>query len=368
MKATAAGRSAGPGLGLRVFAAMGLVVLAGAGTLIIVALQVAPTVFYSHLQEAGVAPDPAVAVHIQEGFTTAILTSIAAGIAASVGVAAAVALLVAGRVNAPVAAAADVTKRLALGDYTARVTAARMGPELTGLADSVNALAERLEHTEASRLRLVTDLGHELRTPLASIDATVEAVADGLLPADAETLATLTSQSRRLARLVDDLAAVSRADEHAFRIDPRPVDGTAIARQAAAAVAARFSADGVELQPPTGPAHTVTADPDRLAEVIGQLLDNAVHHCQDGDKVVVRVTEQHQCVVLTVTDTGCGFDPEDAERLFERFYRGTAAGAGNGIGLTIARALTEAQGGTLTATSRGPGHGATFTITLPATP
>ena len=362
----APGGKGGPSLGLRVFGALSLVILAGSFTLTVVALLVAPTVFYNHLQQAGVTADPSVASHIREGFAAAVGAAIAAGVVASVAVAVAVALLVSRRIDAPVAAAADATQRLASGDYSARVPAPGMGPELTGLADSVNALAERLEQTEAARMQLVTDFRHELRTPLASIDATVEAVADGVLPADPETMGILTDQSRRLARLVDDLAAVSRADEHAFRLAPRPVDATAIAASAAAAAAARFAAAGVDLRPPTGPAHTVLADPDRLAEVLGQLLDNAARHCQPGDTVTLQVTEHGHTVVLTVTDTGRGVDPADTQRIFQRFYRANHDGPGTGIGLTIARALIHAQGGTLTAATRGPGCGAQFTINLPS--
>jgi two-component system, OmpR family, sensor histidine kinase BaeS len=357
--------TAGPSLRLRVFAAMGLVVLAGAGTLAITALLVAPAVFHQHLEQAGVAQSPDVAMHVDEGFATALLVSIAVGVLAAVIVAAAVALIVARRINDPVAAAAATASRLAAGDYSARVTRPLMGPELADLADSVNALADRLEQTEASRLRLVTDLAHELRTPLTAIDATVEAIADGILPADATTLSTLTDQSRRLSRLVDDLGAVSRADERSFRLDPRPVDLVEVASAATTATAARFVAKGVGLETRLGPPVTVIADADRIAEVIGQLLDNSLRRCRAADHVTVTVDRRGDSAVIAVTDTGSGFDPAEADRLFQRFYRAGSDPSGSGIGLTIARTLIEAHGGALRATSPGPGRGATFAITLP---
>lgn len=360
--------AAGPSLRLRVFAAMGLVVVAGAATLAIAALLVAPGVFHQHLEQAGVAQSSDVALHVDEGFAVALLTSLAVGVLAAVIVAAAVAMMVSRRINDPVAATAATASRLAAGDYSARVSRPNMGPELADLAGAINALADRLEQTEAARQRLVTDLAHELRTPLSAIDATVEAIADGILPADAATLSTLTDQSGRVSRLVDDLGAVSRADEQSFRLDPRPIDLAEVVTAATTATAARFAAEGVALDAPHGPTVTAMADRDRIAEVIGQLLDNALRHCQAGDQVSVAVSRRGNSAVVTVTDTGNGFDPAEADRLFQRFYRAGPTPidqSGSGIGLTIARALVEAHGGALLATSPGPGYGATFTITLP---
>jgi signal transduction histidine kinase len=113
----------------------------------------------------------------------------------------------------------------------------------------------------------------------------------------------------------------------------------------------------------------VLADPDRVGEALDQLLANSLHHCQPGDRVSIAVSRHGLSAELAVTDTGSGFDPADAEKLFQRFYRADPALAnptGSGIGLTVARALIQAQGGTLTARSPGKGAGATFTIGLPA--
>ena len=209
---------------------MALVVLAGAGTLLVVFLLVAPAVFYGHLAQAGVTADDVLSRHVDEGFATAILVSTLVGVVIASAVAATMATLVSRRISRPVAIAAATTTRLASGDYSARVPSPRMGPELDDLADAVNALAERLEASERTRIRLMSDLAHELRTPLASIDATVEAITDHVLPADEATLATLTDNSRRLSRLVEDLATVSRAEERAFRIDRRRADLADVAR------------------------------------------------------------------------------------------------------------------------------------------
>lgn len=359
----------GPRLATRVFWAMVLVVLAGAGTLLVVSLLLGPSVFHAHLDQAGVQVNSDVTGHVEQAFAVAALASTGVGVLAALVVAGAGSLLVARRLTEPIALTASTTGRLAAGDYAARVERPRMGPELAGLTDSVNALAERLEDTERSRTQLVADLAHELRTPLASIEATVEGIADRVLPADDQTLATLSDQSQRLSRLIGDLASVSRAEERSFRLAITTVSATEAARRAAASAAARFAQKGVTTHVPAGPPHSVLADPDRLGEVLDELLANSLHHCKAGDEVTIKVTTRRRTAALTVTDTGSGFDPNESELLFQRFYRADPARGnptGSGIGLTVARALIEAQGGSLAASSPGPGAGATFTITLPA--
>lgn len=359
----------GPRLSLRIFAAMGLVVLAGATTMILVSLLLAPTIFHRHLDQVGVAQTPDAARHVEDGFALAALVSSAAGVTAALAVAAAGAYLVARRISRPVAYIATATGQLAAGDYSVRVTEPRIGPELADLADSVNTLADRLETTEATRIRLMADLAHELRTPVAAIEATAEALADGVLPLDDTTAATLGAQAGRLARLVEDLAAVSRAEERAFTLRLAAVDLAAVTRECAAAAAVRYARAGVTLRGPCEARVSVLADRDRLVEVIDQLLDNALYHCATGDTVTLNVERTDQTIALTVTDSGAGFEPVDTERIFDRFYRADPSRQhrGSGIGLSIARALVTAQGGTLSAASPGRGHGATFTLTLPTT-
>ena len=365
----------GPSLAVRLLLAIGLVVLAGGAALLVVALLVAPAVFHDHLRAAGVDLDPTAFGRVDDGFQLAVATAIAAGLTASTVVAVGVALVVARRVNRPVTQAASAATRLADGDYATRVAEPGVGPELGGLARAINRLASRLETSEAQREALLTDIAHELRTPLSAVEATVEAIADGLLPADEETLTALRAQTHRLLAVTRDLAALSRTDEHAFRVDRHPVDLAALARSAVAAHAARYAAAGVTLAldaPAPAPAY---GDPGRTGEVVDQLLDNALRHCRPGDTVTVaaRILTDGAHGEIVVSDTGTGFEPTLAERLFERFYRSagvagdetaTPAG-GSGVGLTIARALVEAQGGTLTGSSAGPGQGASFTVRLP---
>jgi len=358
----------GPHLRTRILGAMALVVLAGAGTLIVVSLLLAPAIFYNHLEQAGVARDDVLAMHVDEGFATAIVVSTLVGVTIAALVAAAMATLVSRRISGPVAIAAAATTQLASGDYSTRVPTPGMGPELDSLAAGVNALAERLEATEGTRIRLMSDLAHELRTPLAAIDATVEALADGVIPADERALAALTGNAQRLSRLVEDLASVSRAQERSFRLALADVDLADLARQAIASSSALMAANGIHVTGPTGPGPVVRVDPDRLVEVLGELLTNARNACAEGDSISVSVVRLAATARLTVRDSGAGFDSVDADRLFQRFYRATptrSPRAGSGIGLTIALSLVEAHAGTLTASSPGPGRGSSFVLELP---
>lgn len=358
---------AGPSLRVRIFGAMALVVLAGAGTLMVVSLIVAPGVFYRHLQDAGVAQEPTVTSHVADGFALATVVSTVVGVVVAGAVAAAMAILVSRRIATPITTTASAASRLASGDYTAHVDDPRMGPELADLTASVNALADRLESTEQGRIRLMADVAHQLRTPMASIAATVEAITDGVLPADEPTLATLTDNATRLSRLIDDLALVSRAQERAFLVHADKVDLTLLARASMDAAQARFSAAGVTVTVTESEPIYARVDRDRIGEVISQLLENALQHTHQGDTVTLTASRRNSSAVLTVTDTGDGFHPEETEAIFRRFYRADTTGAatGSGIGLTIAQALVTAHGGTITARSTGLGQGATFAIMLP---
>jgi len=366
------GRPPKPALGLawRLFTAMSLVVIAGAGTLLVSALIVARPVFHSHLDQIRPLVSAPAQAHVDEAFSSAVLIALSVGVTAALAAALVVTWLVARRVAAPVAEAAEAAQRIADGDYQTRLRAPRFGPEFDGLTTSFNMMARRLATTERTRQRLLADLAHELRTPLASMQATIEAVTDGILPPDPTTLATLTEQSERLHRLVGDLSAVSRAEERELNLHPVLVWLHEAASGAVAAARPQFDAKGISLTAEGGvSAGTVLVDPDRLAEALGALLDNALRHTGTGGVVTVAASRHDDRCRILVTDTGEGFDPGQGAQLFERFYRGdssrTTSGAGSGIGLTIAKAIVQAHHGRLLGYSDGPGKGARFEITLP---
>ena len=364
-------RAPKPALGLawRLFAAMSLVVIAGAGTLLVSALLVARPVFHAHLDQVEAPVSPQTRAHVDQAFSNAMLMALSVGVTAALAAALVVTWLVARRVAAPVAQAAQAAQGIADGDYQTRLRQPGLGPEFDRLTTAFNLMARRLKTTDQTRRHLLADLAHELRTPLASIQATIEAITDGILPSDQTTLATLTEQSQRLHRLVGDLSAVSRAEERQLNLHPVLVSTQELVSGAVTAARPRFDAKSISLTAKSVTAGKVLVDPDRLAEALGALLDNALRHTASRGVVTIGATRHDDGCRIMVTDNGEGFDPATADQLFERFYRGdssrTANGAGSGIGLTIAKAIIQAHHGQLLGHSDGPGTGARFEIILP---
>lgn len=364
----------GPGLRLagRLLINIALVILAGASTVLLGALLLSWPLFDMHLQDAGVTLDQQILEHLMSAFEQAVLTALAVGILAAAATALAISWLIARRLATPIQDAAIAARALADGRLDTRLQDPRMGSELATLTVSINQLAQRLEATETTRRELTADLAHQLRTPIASLEATVEAIAEGILPVDDQTLETLTSQSARLRRLVADLEVVSRAQERQLLLSTRPVPVAALVDTAVAASRERFRAAQVSLtRSVAADTPDLLVDPDRINEVITSLLDNALRHTPAGGTVTVKAgadpDPRHPGAIIEVRDTGAGFPPGDAEKLFRRFHKAPSS-AGSGLGLTIARAIVEAHHGTLTADSDVSGQGAQFTITIPPAP
>ena len=356
-------------LGAKLLLAQMLVVVAGALTLAVVAFAVAPGVFHTHVRMALGTIPAQVGRHLDEGLARAMLVSLGTGVGVAVATALLVTLILARRITRPVQALAQAARQVATGRYTARVPEPTGGDELTTLAEAFNQMAEALQTSERRRQALLADLAHELRTPLATIDGYLEGVGDGVMPADRQTLQVLQAETARLRRLVDDLGAVSRAeaqqlDLHLTRCQPAKLIAAAVQAAQATYTTKQVSLT-TKLQPHLAP---VMADPDRIGEVLANLLANALRHTPPGGHVEVAATSlPDRRVQVTVTDSGQGIPPELLERIFERFYRvdpartHTPDTGGSGIGLTIIRA----HGGHVRAHSQGPGHGARFTFTLP---
>jgi len=353
---------------------MGLVVVAGASTMLVGVWLVAQPIFHAHLSQVQPPLSAQAQSHVHEAFSDAVLIALAVGVVVALATALVVTWLVVRRLAAPVADIAEAAYRIADGDFDTRLPQPGLGPEFDRLTMSFNIMAGRLAVTEQTRRRLLNDLAHELRTPLASIEATIEAITDGILPNDETTLTTLTEQSQRLHRLVGDLSAVSRAEERQLNLHPVVLPLQSVVSEAVAAARPRFEAKGIRLSSEAGQtggdaSWKVLVDPDRLAEALGALLDNALRHTGKGGDVTVTTSRHGSRCQILVTDTGDGFDPAIASQLFERFYRGdssrTASSAGSGIGLTIAKAIVKDHHGRLLASSDGPGRGARFEITLP---
>ncbi len=354
----------------KLLAAQLAVIVAGSATLALVALLLGPSLFHGHIRDAlGYVP-PTVLHHLDQAFGESLALSLGLGIAAAAATAAAIGWLVSNRIVRPVHALAGAAQQVSRGDYQARVSIAG-DDELTVLARSFNEMAGSLASAEERRRRLLADVAHELRTPLATIDAYLEGLADGVVQPEPETWRLLRRESARLNRLSDDITRVSRAEEHQLELHPERVRPQELIETAARAAAPSFAARGVELRvEPDHEAPTIAADRDRLGEVLANLLENALRHTPASGSVTLSATRDGDSAVLTVTDTGEGLDPTELERIFERFYRTDTARSrdrgGSGIGLTISRALVEAHGGTLRAESGGPCKGSRFLCRLPA--
>ncbi len=356
-------------LGAKLLLGQLLVVIAGALTMLIVALLLGPGIFRGHVRDAlGYVP-PEVGRHLDMAFHTATLNSLAVAVAASVATALALSWVVSARVVQPVRALAAAAQRIARGTHTARVPV-RGTDELAQLAGAFNEMAASLEHAEQIRRQLLADVAHELRTPLATVETYLEALADGVLAADAENWSAIRSETARLNRLVNDLQRVSRAEAHQLDLHPAPTDPGELVQDAVKAARPAFATKGVALErdiPRNLP--TVEVDRERIAEVLANLLTNALRHTPPGGTVQASVGHRVDRIEIVVADDGEGIAAEHLDRVFERFYRidpaRARASGGTGIGLAIVRAIVEAHDGTVQASSEGAGRGATFTVRLP---
>lgn len=354
----------------KLLAAQLAVIVAGSATLALVALLLGPTLFHRHIREALGSVPPTVLHHLDQAFGESLALSLGLGIAAATATAAAVSWLVSTRIVQPVHALGVAARRVSRGDLDARVAVAG-DDELTVLAQAFNELAGSLASAEERRQRLLSDVAHELRTPLATIDAYLEGLADGVVEAAPETWQLLRTETARLGRLSEDIAHVSRAEERQLDLRPQPTRPRELLQAAIRAAAPAFEAKGISLAlSPDGDPAAVDVDRDRIAEVLANLLENALRHTPPGGHVTLSARNDGDGAVLTVADSGEGLQPDQLEHVFERFYRadtarGRRADGGSGIGLTIARALAEAHGGSLWAESDGPGRGARFHLRLP---
>ncbi|MCX2966170.1 histidine kinase [Rhodococcus gordoniae] len=361
---------AGSSFGTRLFLALTVVVVGCAVSAWLVASALAPGIFHDHLGQAGIDHNSSQAAHVEEAFAWAIVLAWGLAVAVAVLLALAVSWYITRRVQRSLTAVTTSTARIAGGRYDTRVSSPGLGREFDDLALTVNELARRLEATEATRRRMLADLGHEMRTPIATLDSYLEALDDGVRTLDDDTRQILRAATHRLGRLAQDITAVSRAEEHLTRIRPVPTTTGALVTAAVDAVRERYESKGVALHSRITDSMVVSVDPDRLGQVLGNLLDNALRHTACGGTVTVTSRRANRDrVEITVADTGEGIAPEHLDHLFDRFYRADTARdrrhGGSGIGLTITRALVEAHHGRIRAHSDGPGRGARFTIELP---
>lgn len=273
------------------------------------------------------------------------------------------------RMIRPLRALAGAARRMTDGDLTARVSV-RAGDEIGSVAAAFNTMSERREQSEGLRKAMVSDVAHELRTPLSNIRGWLEAAQDGLVVPDKELVGSLLDEAVLLQHVIDDLRDLSAADAGELRLRTAELDLTELLGQVTTAHRGNADAAGVTLATGAEGRPVVVADPVRLRQAVGNLVSNAVRHTPAGGTVTLRArTAGAGQVVIEVADTGSGIAPGDLPRVFDRFWRAEKSRSrqtgGSGLGLSIVRKLAEAHGGSVGATSV-QGRGSVFTITLPA--
>lgn len=274
------------------------------------------------------------------------------------------------RLSDPLDTLVDAVRRVEGGAYDTRVPEAIRGPrELRELARGFNTMASRLEADERRRRALLADVGHELRTPLAVIRGSLEAIVDGIHPADEAHLAGLIDETRVLERLVEDLRTMSLAEAGTLALHREPTDPDVLLGEVAASFDAQARRASVTLGL-TSPSDLpiLDVDPVRIREVLANLVSNAIRHTPAGGRIdlIGAAVDAGAAVELSVADTGSGIDPELLPHVFDRFAKGRHS-RGSGLGLAIARDLVTAHGGTIGVESR-PGSGTTFRVRLVVRP
>ncbi|MHB0878493.1 MAG: sensor histidine kinase [Anaerolineae bacterium] len=295
-----------------------------------------------------------------------LLGALAASIAAVV-----VTLALSGRIVQPVVRLTAAAKSMALGDLAVRVPVTAED-EIGQLGHAFNAMASSLARQEELRRNMVSDVAHELRTPLTNLRGYLEAARDGLLPADNALVDNLYEETMLLQRLVADLQELAQADAGQLDLQRQEVSLSNVVEQAVGMLRPQADAKGLTLTtalPPGLPA--VLADPERVGQIVRNLLNNAVAHTPSGGEVSVVAAAAGDMVEVSVSDTGEGIGPEDLPRVFDRFYRAdksrTRNTGGAGLGLAIVKQLVASHGGAVSVSSE-LGQGTTFTFSLPIIP
>ena len=324
-------------------AAVGLVIL------VVGVAVVGADVFTDLMMEAGDSAEHAQEMYA-DSVTTVVIAASVVAVLASIGLAVVLARMLARPLDEIGAAA----RRIADGDYAARVP--RDGPEeVTSLADSFNQMAASLERQEEMRRDFIANAAHELRTPLTNLQGYLEGLRDGVITADRATYESLHEEADRLVRLSRSLDALAEGDAGTSPPQPVELDLALAIASAVDLVGPQLERAGLRLVTEVATPLPARADPDRLAQVLANLLSNAVRYTPAGGTVTVRAERRPGDVLVSIANTGEGIPPDDLARVFERFYRveksRDRARGGAGIGLAIVKQLVEQGGGRVGAES-----------------
>ena len=284
--------------------------------------------------------------------------------------AALVSAFVARRLTRPLAAMEDATDRIAGGDLSARVdTTGMRDDELAQLTRSFNAMADELETARGHERAFLLSVSHDLRTPLTSIRGYAEAIGDGTIDGPEDRIRAahvIETEARRLERLVADLLDLARLDAHQFSLTPRPVDARDVVETTVGGFQPSARSYGIALAVIPGPAVAADADPERLGQIVANLVENALRYARST--VTVSIARTDTGVEVRVVDDGPGIPADERARVFDRLYTARPVAGrpvGTGIGLAIVSELAHAMGGTAACDAAAPdGTGASFVVTL----
>jgi two-component system sensor histidine kinase BaeS len=304
---------------------------------------------------------PTATTHLRDALVRTVVIS--AGLAALL--AFGVAVVLSRWITGPIVALTDTIRSAEAGDRSARVGPIRAPDELAVLAAAFDRMADTIEREDNLRRAVVADVAHELRTPLAVLQANFEALTDGVTTPSPTNLSSLHDEVLRLARTVDDLDTLAVAESAALRLDTGAVDLCEVATRSMEALRPAFADKGVQLDAALSPA-VALADPHRVDQILTNLLTNALKFTEPGGSVTVTVGAEEGAPAIMVADTGVGIPPDEQAHVFERFWRGKQAGrlAGSGIGLAVVQALVDAHHGTVALTST-PSEGTRVRVELP---
>jgi signal transduction histidine kinase len=316
-----------------------------------------------------ISPDPAAEPYVAfQRLSTSINRFLLLGGSVAIAIALILTFVLSRRISSPIDVLAHAARRLGRGDLSQRVQLGDKG-EVATLAQAFNTMAADLEHTEQLRRNMVADVAHELRTPLSNIQGYLEAIRDRVMKPNAATIRSLNEETALLSRLVHELQELSLAEAGELKLVYQSEDVTKLIKEAITPWQPKVSAKEISLSVDL-PANLplVNIDWQRVNEVLHNLLENAVAHTHKGGTINVAAVTQDGWVEVSVLDTGEGIPAEDLPNIFERFYRVDKSRArvtgGSGLGLTIAKRLVEAHGGTITVQSE-LGKGSRFSFTLP---